>query len=103
MSFTGSGETQLFGSGGDPAEKELAFEQMAPETGGRIFRMRNDVGAAIGESVEDGSQFYTVSYDPTNQRYDGSFRKIRVTVDDPELRVRTQEGYLASAAGAEGE
>lgn len=45
---------QLSTSGGDPAEGELVFEQLAPETGGRIFRMRNDVAVELAESVSDG-------------------------------------------------
>ncbi|MFZ0319026.1 MAG: VWA domain-containing protein, partial [Candidatus Sulfotelmatobacter sp.] len=47
------------GDSGDPLESELTFEQVAPETGGRIFRIRNDIDVAIADSIKDGSYYYT--------------------------------------------
>ncbi len=93
---TPGGSFSMFTPGGDPSEGELAFEQLAPRTGGKIFRMRNDVAVELGESVSDGEHYYTLSYYPTDKHYDGKFRRIRVQVRDPNLVVRTREGYIAS-------
>ena len=93
---TPGGSVSVFTPGGDPSEGELAFEQLAPRTGGKIFRMCNDVAVEIGESVSDGEHYYTLSYYPTDKHYDGKFRRIRVQVRDPNLVVRTREGYIAS-------
>ena len=42
---------------------------------------------------------YLVTYDPTNKRYDGTFRKIDVKLADGNgnLKVRTKKGYKAIA------
>ena len=42
---------------------------------------------------------YLVTYDPTNKRYDGTFRKIDVKLSDGhgDLKVRTKRGYKAIA------
>lgn len=93
---TGNGDTQLFEKGGDPAEGDLAFEALAPATGGRIFRMRNDVAVELKQSVDDGENYYTLSYDPSNKRSDGGYRKISVVVNRPGAVVRTRLGYVAS-------
>ncbi len=96
----GSGDTQMFVKGGDAAEGDLAFEALAPATGGRIFRMRNDVAVELKQSVEDGENYYTLSYDPSNKRFDGSYRKISVVVNRPGAVVRTRTGYVASEPGS---
>jgi hypothetical protein len=42
---------------------------------------------------------YLVTYNPSNDRYDGSFRKIEVKLANGQngLRVRTKDGYKAIA------
>jgi VWFA-related protein len=81
----------------DPATGELVFENIAPETGGAIQRLRNDVDVAISESVEDGSTYYSFAYYPTNREWNGKYRKIQITVRGQGLQVRTRKGYFALA------
>ena len=67
---------------------------MAVQTGGRIFFGRNDVDQEIADSIGTGDICYTLSYSPSNRRFDGRFRKIKVVLPGhPELRVRTRDGY----------
>ena len=80
----------------DPATGDLLFEALAPATGGKIFRLRNDVNAEIANAVADGTTYYTLSYSPRNRDWDGKFRTTRVEVNRPGLRVRTREGYYAT-------
>jgi hypothetical protein len=80
----------------DPATAELVFEQVAPETGGRIFRGMNDLDAQIASSVEDGGSFYALSYYPSNQQWNGAFRRIRVVTRNPALTARTRNGYYGA-------
>jgi hypothetical protein len=77
----------------DPSTAELVFEQVAPQTGGRIFRGMNDLDAQIASSVEDGGSFYALSYHPSNREWNGAFRRIRVITRNPELTARTRNGY----------
>ena len=84
---------------GTQAPGELIFEALAPQTGGRILRGRNDIDVAVGEATADGASYYTLAYYPANNVFDGQFRKIRVKLSSPDLQARTQEGYLAIDEG----
>jgi VWFA-related protein len=89
--------------GPDFTSSELVFEGIAPESGGAILRHRNDIDVAIAAAVSDGSSYYTLSYYPTDQNWDGKFRKIQVKVEGVEgaagLMARTQSGYYAYPNG----
>jgi VWFA-related protein len=76
---------------------ELIFENIAPETGGKIFRNINDVSFLVDKSVRDGSAYYTLAYYPSNHNWDGEFRHISVTVNRPGLAARSRLGYYAFA------
>jgi VWFA-related protein len=89
----------LIGSTVQPATGELVFESLAPETGGQIYRNRNDINVAISDAVESGSTYYTLAYYPENSNFDGSFRRIRVVVADNKLTATTQQGYYAVDEG----
>jgi VWFA-related protein len=80
----------------DSSTGELVFEQIAPQTGGRIFRGLNDLDAQIATSVDDGGSYCALSYYPSNRDWNGSFRKIRVLMRNPHLTARTRYGYYGS-------
>jgi hypothetical protein len=78
-----------------PTTDDLVFEQLGPQTGGRIFPLLNDVDAMIETSVEDGDSYYALSYYPSNHEWDGKFRRIHVVMHNPALKARTRNGYFA--------
>ncbi len=79
-----------------PLTGDLDFGNFAPATGGRAYFGRNDVGRQIGAAVAEGSDYYTLSYRPPEAGADpDKYRRIRVTVNDPTLRVVTRDGYFA--------
>ena len=84
----GGAEEQMAPSSGD-----LAFEQIAPLTGGRIIRDTNDIDTRIASSVEDGSAYYGLAYRPSNHEWNGKFRNIKVVMRSSELAARTRNGY----------
>ena len=78
----------------DPFGGEYQFNKLAKATGGRTLYGRNDVDAEIGTAIQDGANFYTLAYRPSNNSYEPrKFRKIKVTIDRPGLTVITREGY----------
>lgn len=89
----GSNISGGFVSPPDSATGDLVFEQLAPQTGGRIFRGLNDLDAQIATSVDDGDSYYALSYYPSNRNWDGRFRKIHVSLRNSELTARTRNGY----------
>jgi VWFA-related protein len=86
----------------DPFGGNYQFDRMARSTGGGSLYGRNDVDAEIGTAIHDGASFYTLTYRPNNpvSPDDKKFRKIKVTVDRPDLKVTTREGYFPSSPPA---
>jgi len=84
------GDNDLFGPEGD-----INFGVFADETGGKLFYNRNDVDGEMREAQRIGSEYYTLTYQPHGGEDNGRFRRIRVTMRDPSLRVATKIGYYA--------
>jgi VWFA-related protein len=70
--------------------------QLADETGGFLIRDSNDAAAALRRIEEDMRFHYVLSYSPTNDRFDGHFRRIAVRVRHRGVIVQTRKGYVAS-------
>ena len=68
---------------------------LAADTGGKTFNDLNDFGPAFEQVLEDNSSYYLLSYSPSNRRADGRFRRIRVEVDRPGVKVEARPGYFA--------
>ena len=78
----------------DPFGGNYQFARLAKATGGRTLYGRNDVDAQIASAARDGSDFYTLTYRPTDDSHDlAKFRKIKVTTDRSDLTITTREGY----------
>ncbi len=90
-----------------PQGKAKAFlQRMATETGGKAY-FPNDVGELAGVAKDIGNELrvqYSIGYIPTNDRKDGTFRNIKVVVDDgPNKQKRiaiTKAGRTAEAEGS---
>ena len=68
-----------------PREKAVnLINKLATETGGRAFlpESLSELPKIADEIVRDLRTQYVVSYNPTNKLRDGSFRSIKVVVDD---------------------
>ena len=85
-----------------PREKAVnLINKLASETGGRAFFPDSvaDLPQIANEIIRDLRTQYVISYNPTNKVQDGSYRAIRVTVDQPansDKRIAlTRTGRLA--------
>jgi VWFA-related protein len=77
----------------------MGMDSFANNTGGRVIGGRNDLDAQVAEVSMEGTEYYTLSYVPTGESDAAQpFRKIKVTVNDPSLRVVTRQGYFTSSA-----
>jgi VWFA-related protein len=68
---------------------------LAQDTGGRTFYDTNDFGEAFQEIQSENSSYYLLGYNPSNTRSDGRFRKIKVEVTRPGMKVESRPGYYA--------
>jgi len=84
-----------------PREKAVSLiEKLATETGGRAFFPNSvaDLPQIANEIIRDLRTQYVIAYNPTNKTPDGSYRAIKVTVDQPTSEKRialTRNGRLA--------
>ena len=71
------------------------MQQLADRTGGRLFRATSigDLDAVYEQVAEELRSIYTLGYYPSNQEFDGEWRRIRVNLKGHDARVRTRPGY----------
>jgi Ca-activated chloride channel family protein len=88
----------------DQSKAKSFLQKLATETGGRAY-FPNGVGELNGIAKEISSELrtqYSIGYLPTNDREDGTFRNIRVVVDEgpgKEKRIAvTRSGRTAGRA-----
>jgi VWFA-related protein len=70
-------------------------EEVAHATGGHAFYSSNDLKELLTQATETGSEYYTLSYSPTNQNYDGRMRKIGVELSQRGYRLSYRRSYYA--------
>jgi VWFA-related protein len=78
----------------EAAERDTLL-QFATATGGKAFFNTNGILDAIATAAEQGSNYYTLSYNPTNKNFDGTFRKIKVQVAQKGYSLHYRQGYYA--------
>lgn len=69
--------------------------QLAEVTGGRLFAANSirDLDDVYGQVAEELRSVYTLGYYPSNQDFDGTWRRVRVKLPEVNARVRTRPGY----------
>ena len=70
---------------------------LATDTGGKAFFDSNDFGPAFQQVQHDTEAYYILGFQSTDQRIDGTFRKLLIRVTRPDLRVEYRPGYFAPA------
>jgi Ca-activated chloride channel homolog len=87
----------LFGRSPAKKAKDLLI-RLAEDSGGRGFfpTDTSETPAIAAQIAKDLREQYVISYYPSNDKHDGSFRSVRVTVnlrDNRKLIARTRQGY----------
>lgn len=81
---------------------EGALRKVAEQTGGRAYfpRDEEDLGKAFTQIEKELREQYLVAYSPTNQKRDGTYRRVQLEIINPELRSQNvrlnyRQGYFA--------
>ena len=74
------------------------MKEFAGQTGGRYLHtpQGDKLEEAFTGIVDELRNQYTLTYYPANQKRDGRWRKLSVTVSRPGLTTRTRKGYWAA-------
>jgi VWFA-related protein len=77
-------------------EDEYRISRLAVETGGRVIRVEgfDKMQAAFEQIAEELHHQYSLGYVPTNQNWDGAFRKISINAGKG-FKISARDGYYA--------
>ncbi len=79
-------------------EARNQLQEIADQTGGRMYTPHkiDELSGVYSEIADDLRIQYQLGYNSTNRAHNGTWREIRVQVDNhPEAVVRTRKGYYA--------
>ncbi len=80
------------------------LRDLSSSSGGRLFNAAtvSSLSQAFQQVAQELRHQYTICYYPANQVNDGSYRRIRVTSDQPEIRIRARPGYRMNQSPSAG-
>jgi VWFA-related protein len=76
-------------------DEHATMTKLAAQTGGQAFFNTNDLSRAIKAATEQGANYYALSYTPTNKKYNGAYRKLKVTLAGKKYHLAYRSGYYA--------
>jgi VWFA-related protein len=74
------------------------MQDLARETGGEAIFGTNDIAGAMQRTRDDGASYYTLVYKPSNNEWNGNFRKIHVEAAGSGSLIY-RRGYFATPDG----
>jgi VWFA-related protein len=74
----------------------VGMEDLARTTGGQAFHDTNGLSDVLSRVTNQGMQYYTLSYTPTNTKLDNRFRQMRVEVTKGRYKLAYRRGYYAT-------
>ena len=79
---------------GDVATR-ATMDSIAGDTGGHAFYGTNALQEAVNSAMISGSTYYSLTYAPTNPKYDGGLRHIKVTLKKSGSTLSYRKTYYA--------
>ena len=89
-----SGAAVLNDLNGNAASQET-LATLSSDTGGKAFFDSNDFGAVFSQVQKDSSAYYVLGFTSNNRLKDGRFRRLKVQVNRPDLKLDFRSGYYA--------
>ena len=84
----------------DISESTAATVTLAEQTGGFLVRDTNDARASFRQIAQDMRFHYVLGYTPSNDNYDGRFRKIAALESDRDVAGGRRGASRCSARGS---
>ena len=77
------------------ASTQETLTTLAADTGGKAFLDSNDFNQVFTKVQNDTSAYYVLGYRSTNPAMDGRFRRIKVQINRPDVKLEYRSGYYA--------
>ena len=75
------------------------MDAMANDTGGHAFYNTNGLSDAVAKAIDAGSNYYTLTYNPTDHTWNGDYRNIHVELSGSAaaqgFKLAYRHGYYA--------
>ncbi|HEY4763921.1 MAG TPA: VWA domain-containing protein [Candidatus Sulfotelmatobacter sp.] len=80
---------------GERAAEKITMNTLAERTGGKAFYDTNGLKEALQQAINNGSNYYTLAYAPTDRKWDGRYRSVRVKLERSDVDLSYRRGYFA--------
>ena len=91
--------SETLASSNQRASEQATMQAIASDTGGEPFYNRNNLTMAVGDALDSGANYYTLTYSPSEKKTAGEWRSIRVALATPEaykgVQLSYRNGYFA--------
>jgi len=77
------------------ATTQETLSTLAADTGGKAFFDSNDFSGVFSQVQKDTSAYYILGYTSSNHWKDGRFRRIKVVLNRPDIKLEYRTGYYA--------
>ncbi|HMD39860.1 MAG TPA: VWA domain-containing protein [Candidatus Acidoferrum sp.] len=77
------------------AASQETLSTLAADTGGKAFFDTNDFSGVFSQVQKDTSAYYVLGFISTNALKDGKYRRLRVQVNRPDVKLEFRPGYYA--------
>jgi VWFA-related protein len=72
----------------------------AKDTGGHAYINTNALTDAVEKAINDGANYYTLTYSPADKKWDDRYRSIEVAVPNKSYQLSYRRGYYADDPNA---
>jgi VWFA-related protein len=77
------------------ATSQDTLATLSADTGGKAFFDSNDFSGVFSQVQKDSSVYYVLGFTSNNPLKDGRFRRLKVVVNRPDLKLDFRSGYYA--------
>jgi VWFA-related protein len=74
----------------------MVQDEVAKTTGGRAFHSNNGLKDLLEAVVDDGANYYTLTYSPSNHNFNGAARAIRVELANRSYQLAYRRSYYGT-------
>lgn len=79
----------------DVTASQETMRSIAAETGGKAYVNQNEIGLGVISALADNAASYTLAYYPSEKKWDGKYRTIKVKLGREGVEARYRHGYFA--------
>ena len=76
--------------------RHMTEQEIADATGGHAVYGTNDLASALAEATETGGHYYTLTYSPSNESYNGKLRRIHVELAKHGYHLAYRRSYYGN-------